>query len=209
MTFNIKAKFWVLNDFVFICYLSQALWCANYLRIFHLSFNSLVGGPCFINDVFKSLSMKEVKDKSNSLNVLVYKTGFHAIKGSEYPKVHLQWIQKWFFKLPSWKKFYAHACFKQILIWLVLPGTCWNLICYHRKQVDLYLWSQLHWSALTVILCAAYFGNLFWKQSCHLIVHKKKSLNTELCYYCAQVYGLSVCLKLFVGNPRADISSII
>lgn len=33
--------------------------------------------------------MKEVKDKSNSLNVLVYKTGFHA-KCSEYPKVHLQ-----------------------------------------------------------------------------------------------------------------------
>lgn len=150
--------------------------------------------------------MKEVKDKSNSLNVLVYKTGFHA-KGSEYPKVHLQWIQKWFFKLPSWKKFYAYACFKQIFIWLVLPGTCWNLICYHRKQVDLYLWSQLHWSALTVILCAAYFGNLFWKQSYHLIVHKKRSLITELCYYCAQIYGCFVCLKLFAGNPRVDISS--
>lgn len=150
--------------------------------------------------------MKEVKDKSNSLNVLVYKTGFHA-KSSEYPKVHLQWIQKWFFKLPSWKKFYAYACFKQSFIWLVLPGTCWNLICYHRKQVDLYLWSQLHWSALTVVLCAAYFGNLFWKQSCHLIVHKKRSLITELCYNCAQIYGRFVCLKLFAGNPRVDISS--
>lgn len=30
--------------------------------------------------------MKEVKDKSNSLNVLVYRTGFHD-KGSEYSKV--------------------------------------------------------------------------------------------------------------------------
>lgn len=33
--------------------------------------------------------MKEVKDKSNSLNVPIYKTGFHD-KGSEYPKVRLQ-----------------------------------------------------------------------------------------------------------------------
>lgn len=75
------------------------------------------------------------------------------------------------------------------------------------ENIDLYLWSQLHWSTLTVILCAAYFGNLFWKQSCHLIVHKKRSLITELCYYCAQIYGHFVCLKLFAGNPRVDISS--
>lgn len=33
--------------------------------------------------------MKEVKDKSNSLNLLVYRTGFRD-KGFEYPKEHLQ-----------------------------------------------------------------------------------------------------------------------